>query len=159
MNRRVWTVLTRRWVRLAVRLGIAGCLAGTGYIHADLYVHGYLSIPTVGAGFLLLSAGCFAVALLLPFGDSFILRLGAAGLALGALAGFVASRTVGVFGFTERGLQPAPQALLSVVCEVAALLLLLAWVPVRPGAVSRPTVRSRTATSRSYGSRHPDRAA
>jgi hypothetical protein len=53
-----------------------------------------------------------------------ILRLGAAALALGALGGFLASRTVGVFGFIERGFDPAPQALISVLAEIAVLLLL-----------------------------------
>jgi hypothetical protein len=53
-----------------------------------------------------------------------ILRLGAAALTAGALGGFALSRTVGVFGFVERGLNPAPEALISVLVEIAALLLL-----------------------------------
>ena len=48
-------------------------------------------------------------------------------LALAALAGFTASRTVGVFGFTEHGLQPTPQALLSLLTETGTLLLLAIW--------------------------------
>jgi hypothetical protein len=40
------------------------------------------------------------------------------------LGGFVLSRTVGLYGFVEHGLQPAPQALLSLVFEIAVLLLL-----------------------------------
>ncbi|WP_103336578.1 hypothetical protein [Amycolatopsis sp. CA-126428] len=52
-----------------------------------------------------------------------LLRIAAAGLAAGASAGFVLSRTTGLFGFSERGFQPAPKALLSVVAEVAVVVL------------------------------------
>jgi len=111
---------------LFARLGLAICLAASGYIHAELYVHGYRVIPGIGPSFLLQASGSFAVALLLLVTGSPVLRLGAAGLAAGALAGFVLSRTVGVLGFVEHGLQPAPQALISVLVEVAALVLLAA---------------------------------
>ena len=114
--------MIRAWF---TRIGVAAALAVTGYVHADLYRHGYRGIRFVGPGFLLLSAGCFAVAALLLIGWPVVLRLGAAALAGGALVGFAASRTVGVFGFTERGLQPAPQALLSLLAEVAVLALLV----------------------------------
>jgi hypothetical protein len=112
----------------ATRLLTAAATAGTGYAHADLYInHGYRAIPTIGPAFLLLSGGAFAVAALLLAGDSPVARLGAVGVAVGALGGFILSRTVGVAGFTERGLQPAPQALISLITEVAALTLLVAW--------------------------------
>jgi hypothetical protein len=39
-------------------------------------------------------------------------------------AALAASRSIGVFGFTERGLQPSPQSLISIVVEVMTLLLL-----------------------------------
>jgi hypothetical protein len=42
----------------------------------------------------------------------------------------VLSRTVGVFGFIEKGFDPAPQALLSLLTELAVLGL-LAWAPAR----------------------------
>jgi hypothetical protein len=74
--------------------------------------------------FLLQAAVSFAVAALLVFVAPPILRLLAAGAAAGALFGFLLSRTVGVFGFTERGFDPAPDALLSVVAEVLCLLLI-----------------------------------
>jgi hypothetical protein len=106
------------------RIGAAVCLAASGYLHAELYVHGYRAIPVIGPSFLLQASGSFAVALLLLVGGPAIPRLGAAALAAGALFGFVLSRTVGLFGFVERGLDPAPQALLSLLAEVAVLLLL-----------------------------------
>lgn len=109
-----------------IRVLIAMATAVTGLVHASLYVDGgYRAIHVVGPSFLLLSSGAFAVALLLLISGSPVLRLGAAAVAAGALGGFVMSRTVGVFGFTERGLQPAPQALISLVSELGALVLLL----------------------------------
>lgn len=122
-----------RLVRILTRLGIAAGLAVTGYLHADLYVHGYRSLAVIGPSFLWLAGASFALAALFVVAallvvaaavpEPALLRLAAAGLAAGALAGFVLSRTVGLFGFLERGLQPAPQALLSLVAESAVLLL------------------------------------
>ncbi|MFD9964669.1 hypothetical protein [Amycolatopsis sp. NPDC058986] len=108
-----------------LRLGIAVCLAAGGYVHAELYLHGYRVIPFVGPAFLVQASGSFAIAVLLVFSGSVVLRLAAAGLALGALGGFVLSRTIGVFGFVEYGLQPAPEALVSLLTEAAVLALLL----------------------------------
>ncbi|MFB7666369.1 hypothetical protein ACFC1R_20850 [Kitasatospora sp. NPDC056138] len=111
----------------ATRLAVAATLAGSGYIHARLYLTGYRFIHVVGALFLLQAVAAFAVAALVLFTAPALLRAAAAGVALGALAGFAASRTIGVFGFTEHGLQPAPQALLSLLLEAGTLLLLAAW--------------------------------
>jgi hypothetical protein len=114
---------------LSIRLAAAGCHAASGFIHAELYLHGYRVIPGVGPAFLLQASGAVAVALLLLLTTSVVPRLIAAGLAFGALAGFAASRTVGIFGFVERGLEPAPQALISLLVEVATLALLVVGVP------------------------------
>lgn len=116
----------------AVTTGLRGltavATAVTGYVHYDLYVNGgYRVIPTVGPGFLVLSSGAFAVAVLLLIGDSPVLRLGAAGIAAGALGGFLLSRTAGFFGFTERGLQPSPQSLISLISELGTVALLVSW--------------------------------
>ena len=112
------------------RIASAICLAGSGFMHAQLYVHGYRAIPWIGPMFLLQGAGALAVGLLLLVAGPVVLRLGAVGLAAGALVGFVLSRTVGVFGFTERGFDPQPQALLTLLTELAVLAL-LAWSPAR----------------------------
>jgi hypothetical protein len=109
---------------LLTRAGAASCLAASGLIHAQLYLHGYRTIPGIGPAFLLHASGALAVAVLLLVTAAAVPRLAAAALAVGALGGFAASRTVGIFGFVEHGLQPAPQALISVVTEVAALGLL-----------------------------------
>lgn len=108
----------------SLRVGVAVCLATSGFVHAQLYVHGYRTIPGIGPMFLLQASGSLAVALLLLISAPLVLRLGAAALTAGALGGFALSRTVGVFGFVERGLNPAPEALISVLVEIAALLLL-----------------------------------
>ncbi|MCQ4079373.1 hypothetical protein NGB36_01810 [Streptomyces sp. RB6PN25] len=118
---------TIRAVAIALRLAIVATLAASGYIHAQLYLGEYRFIHIVGDLFLLQASASFAVAVLILFAAPLLLRAAAAGVALGALAGFTASRTVGVFGFTEHGLQPAPQALLSILTETGTLLLLAAW--------------------------------
>jgi hypothetical protein len=107
------------------RLPVAACLATGGYIHAQLYIRGYHAIPYIGTSFRWDAAASFAVAALLLVANPAIVRLAAAGLCLSGLGGFTVSRTIGLFGFTERGLQPAPQALLSVLAWVAALVLLV----------------------------------
>jgi len=110
-----------------IRLAVAVTVAASGYVHAKLYVDGYRFIPHIGPMFLLQAAASFALATLLLFGGPLLVRLAAAGTALGALGGFVLSRTVGILGFTERGFQPHPEALLSVLSELATLGLLAAW--------------------------------
>jgi hypothetical protein len=121
-----------RLVPLVIRLAVAATVAESGYVHAKLYVDGYRFISHIGPMFLLQAAVSFALATLLLFAGPPILRLGAAGTALGALGGFVLSRTVGILGFTERGFQPHPDALLSVLSEIATLGLLAAlWIYLR----------------------------
>lgn len=112
----------------ALRWATAGTLAAGGFVHAQLYVDGYRFVPVVGPLFLLQASVSFALAALLAAGTPpLLLRAAAAGVALGALGGFAASRTVGVFGFTEHGLRPAPQAVLSLLAETGTLLCLAAW--------------------------------
>ncbi|MEU6346080.1 hypothetical protein ABZ883_34585 [Streptomyces sp. NPDC046977] len=119
---------TRTLLIPALRWATAATLAGGGYIHAQLYLAEYRFVHIVGPMFLLQAGASFALAALLLWGSPpLLLRAAAAGVALGALGGFAASRTVGVFGFTERGLQPAPQAVLSLLAETGTLLLLTVW--------------------------------
>ncbi|WUJ67909.1 hypothetical protein OG809_22665 [Kribbella soli] len=106
-------------------LPLSICLATSGFIHAQLYVRSYHFIPTIGPSFHWDAAASIAVAVLLLIRNAGVLRILAAGLCLSGLGGFTLSRTVGLFGFTERGWQPSPQAPLSVVAWVAALVLLL----------------------------------
>ncbi|GAA2776629.1 hypothetical protein GCM10010521_64160 [Streptomyces rameus] len=136
---------SRKPPALALRSATAATLAVGGYIHAQLYADEYRFIHIIGPLFLLQAGASFALAALLPMGTPpLLLRAAAAGVALGALGGFTASRTVGVFGFTEHGLQPAPQALLSLLAEAGTLLLLAVWqmTVTRQHRAARPPVRA-----------------
>lgn len=112
-------------VRAAWRLAVAATLTVSGVIHAQLYLDGYRFIHDIGVMFLVQASVSFAVAALFLIGSPVGLRIVGTGVAVGALAGFVGSRTIGVFGFTEKGFQPAPQALISVLVEVATLALVV----------------------------------
>ncbi|MFB7668678.1 DUF6529 family protein [Kitasatospora sp. NPDC056138] len=118
---------TRSLPALALRLVLAAALAASGYIHAQLYIDGYRFVHIIGSLFLLQASTAFAVAALLLLGAPLLLRIAAAAIAIGALAGFAASRTVGLFGFSEHGLQPAPQAVFSLIAEALALLIVAVW--------------------------------
>ncbi|MGW1405356.1 hypothetical protein [Streptomyces sp. NPDC002403] len=102
---------------------LAAALAGSGYIHAQLYIDGYHFIHVIGPLFLLQAGAAFAVAALLLLAAPLLHPIAAAAaIAIGALAGFATPRTTGLFGFTESGLPPAPQALLSLIAETLTLL-------------------------------------
>ncbi|MFB8280039.1 hypothetical protein [Nocardia colli] len=107
---------------LLVRVGISISLAVSGYLHADLYDHGYRYIHIIGPSFMLQAAASFALALVVLVGP-WTLRAAAGLLAVGALTAFILSRTTGLFGFTEIGWQPAPQAALSVIAEAITAIL------------------------------------
>src|SRR5579884_2817281 len=108
---------------LALRSSLAASLAVGGFIHALLYVHGYRHIPAIGTAFLIQASVAFAVALLILVGGPAWLRWAAAAVAGGALVAFILSRTIGIFGFSERGWQPAPHAAISVTAEPLTVVL------------------------------------
>jgi hypothetical protein len=106
-----------------VRLGLAASLALSAVSHAYLYVHGYQRIPAIGTGFLVQASVSLAIALLIVAGGPAWLRWAGAAMAAGSLVAFALSRTVGLFGFSERGWDPSPHAAISVAAEVVILLL------------------------------------
>lgn len=108
---------------IALRTGMATSLVVSGVSHAQLYVHGYHHIPTIGNAFVLQASVSFAVAALIAVGGPAWLRWVAVGVAGGALVAFALSRTVGIFGFAEKGWEPAPHAMLSAAAEVLTVLL------------------------------------
>ncbi len=120
---------------LAPRILVAVCMAATGLLHADLYLNGYQAIAAIGTAFLWQAAASVALAVLLPIAYPLVLRLLAAAVSAGALGAFALSRTTGLFGFTEYGWQPAPQAVLTVLSESLALVVLaiplLRWARTR----------------------------
>jgi hypothetical protein len=109
------------------RIPIAAGLAVSGTSHANLYAHGYADVPTIGTAFLLQASVFLAVAALILIGGPEWL-VGAAGvLAAGAIGAFALSRTVGLLGFVERGWEPAPHAVVSVLAEFVTVLACGGW--------------------------------
>jgi drug/metabolite transporter (DMT)-like permease len=115
-------------MKFLIRIGLAVSLAVSAASHAYLYVHGYHHIPTIGTAFLIQASACFAVALLILIGGPGWLQWAGAALAGGSLVAFVLSRTVGLFGFSERGWDPSPHAAITVGAEVLTVLLWAAAV-------------------------------
>ncbi len=109
-------------------MGIGATLAVSGVIHAYLYIHGYRYIPTIGPAFLLQASVFCALAVLILAGGPDWLRWAGGVFSVAALAAFALSRTVGLFGFTERGWQPSPHAAVSVIAEVLTVALVTASV-------------------------------
>jgi len=76
------------------------------------------------------------LALLIIIGGPGWLQWVAAAVAGGSLAAFALSRTVGLFGFSERGWDPSPHAVISVAAEVLTVLLwaaaLVGWRRLKP---------------------------
>lgn len=108
---------------ILLRIGLAASLAVSAISHTYLYIHGYQHIPAIGTAFLVQASVSFALALLILLGGPWWLCWGAAAVAGGSLVAFGLSRTVGVFGFVERGWDPAPHAALSVGAELLTVLL------------------------------------
>jgi hypothetical protein len=119
------------------RIGIPAAVAVSGISHTYLYVHGYRHIPTIGAAFVLQASASLAVAVLILVGGPAWLRWAAAMVASGALLAFGLSRTVGLFGFSERGWQPSPYAAVSVVAELLTVALWAAYLASRRRVVDR----------------------
>jgi hypothetical protein len=121
---------------LLLRVGVAASLAVSAASHAYLYIHGYHYIPTIGTAFLIQASVSFSLALLILLGGPWWLRWAAAAVAGGSLVAFVLSRTVGLYGFSERGWDPSPHAAISVAAEVLTVLLwasaLVKWRLPRP---------------------------
>jgi len=112
-------------MKFLLRIVLAASLAISAASHAYLYIHGYHHIPTIGMAFLIQASVSFAVAVLILVGGPGWLRWTAAAVAGGSLVAFTLSRTVGLFGFSERGWDPSPHAAISVSAEVLTVLL---WV-------------------------------
>jgi hypothetical protein len=124
-----------RWLSF----GAAVLVATGGYVHYCLYRNGYRAIPVIGPGFLIqvIGSAAIAVALVVPWRELRIshwvihpateVRLGALALSAGTLIAFgLTRRPGGLFHFQERGFQPAPQALIALVAESGALILVTA---------------------------------
>jgi hypothetical protein len=110
-------------MKFLLRLGLAAALAVSAFSHAYLYIHGYQHIPMIGTAFLVQASVSFSLAVLIVARGPWWIDWAAAAMAAGSLVAFVLSRTVGLFGFSERGWDPSPHAALTVVAEVLCVLL------------------------------------
>jgi hypothetical protein len=133
------------WLRLASppgRIATVLCLAGaallvvSSVIHLHLWSTGYRHIPTIGPLFLLQGIAGIVLALLVAASRRGWAALVGAGFAASTIGGLVLSVEVGLFGFMDS--LHAPDAILSLMVESAALVVLAAAVVVgarRPGRV------------------------
>ena len=110
-----------------------------GYIHLCLYRRGYRFIPGIGVSFLaqIIGSAIIAVTLASLVGSRRVLhigpmsmrlstgaRLSGLGISVSTLIAFWLTRTIGLFSFKERGLNPSPQALIALLAESAVVVLL-----------------------------------
>lgn len=116
---------TRRVEPFGRVLAAVAVLVG-GYVHLRLYDDGYRDVPDVmlGRSFLANAVASGVVVALLATWRSRLALLAGLGIALGTLGAFAKSRIGdGIFGFTETGLQPSPEALVALVSEIAAAVI------------------------------------
>ncbi len=111
----------------ALKLAAAAALLVGGLVHLQLYFAAYRAYPdaNLGRSFLVnaIGSGCVAAALAVRR-ERWVALLGVA-VAGGTLVAFFVTRTSDrLFGFEEKGLQPAPQATIALVVEIAAIVLL-----------------------------------
>ena len=110
-------------MKFLLRLALAVSLAVSAASHGYLYIHGYQHIPMIGTAFLIQASVSFSLALLIVANGPRWLDWAAAAMAGGSLVAFALSRTVGLFGFSERGWDPSPHAAITVAAEVLCVLL------------------------------------
>jgi hypothetical protein len=108
-----------------MRFVAAACLLAAGYVHWHLFEHGYRYIPTIGTMFEINFVASAVVGVVLIFRRDLVVLLAGVALGIGTLGAFVGSRLPGgIFGFQERGLNPAPYGLLALLTEIGAVLTL-----------------------------------
>ncbi len=114
---------------LALRLLAAGFILVGGWVHLKLYMDGYKDFPdhNLGRSFLLNVIASVVVAVAVALWASVISRVAGILLAGATLIAFALSRTdSGIFGFTESGWNPSPEAVIAFIAEVGAIVVLVA---------------------------------
>lgn len=114
-----------------MRLVAALALLVGGLVHLELYFRGgYRSFPdaNLGRSFLLNGVASVLVAAVLLMRRDVIVRLAGIAVAVGTLIAFYLTRQTdtGIFGFTEKGFEPSPQAAIALIAELVAVVVLLA---------------------------------
>jgi hypothetical protein len=122
-----------RWVAALLVLG-------GGAIHLKLYFDGYRDFPNanLGRSFLLNAVASLVVAILLVVWRNPLSLVAGLVFVNATLIAFAVSRTsTGVFDFTETGFNPSPEAVLSLVFEIGAAVVLLLLLVVEWGTARR----------------------
>jgi hypothetical protein len=122
-----------RWVAALLVLG-------GGAIHLKLYFDGYRDVPNanLGRSFLLNAVASLVVAILLVVWRNPLSLVAGLVFVNATLIAFAVSRTsTGVFDFTETGFNPSPEAVLSLVFEIGAAVVLLLLLVVEWGTARR----------------------
>ena len=106
----------------------AALILGGGAIHLKLYFDGYRDFPNanLGRSFLLNAIAALVVAILLVVWRNPLSLVAGLVLVNATLLAFAVSRTSsGIFDFTETGFNPSPEAVLSLVFEIGAAVVLV----------------------------------
>jgi plastocyanin len=107
-------------------IGAIALLIG-GLVHLQLYFEGYRSIDKIGPSFLLNAIASGVVAAALACRREWLVKLAGIGVAAGTIGAFIISRQgEGLFDFREHGLHPSPQAIIALVVEIVAIIVLVA---------------------------------
>jgi hypothetical protein len=120
----------------ALRYVAAALILVGGLVHLKLYDDGYKDVPNqnLGRSFLLNAAASVIVAVAIVVSRHVLALLAGLVLVNGTLLAFALSRGPGIFGFTETGWNPSPEAAIALVCEIAAAVLLLVLLAPRRAA-------------------------
>ena len=109
-----------------VRMLAATAVLVSGAVHLKLYDDAYRDVPNymLGRSFLANAVASGVVAVLLVHWRSRWSLLAGLAIAVGTLAAFSWSRLgQGIFGFSEKGLQPAPEVVVALAAEVLAVVV------------------------------------
>ena len=113
---------------LVARFVAAALVLAGGIVHLKLWSGTYQDIPSVGPSFMANFIASVVVAIALVLWRHWVVVVAALALVNGTLLGFALSRTDrGIFDFTERGFDPSPEAVLALVFEIGAAIVLL-WL-------------------------------
>jgi hypothetical protein len=120
-----------------LRIVVAVLLVAGGLIHLKLYNDGYKDFPNdnLGRSFLLNVAASIVAAVIVVVWRSPWALLPGLLVVDGTLLAFGMSRTSrGIFGFNEQGFHPSPEAVLALIVEIGAAVLILVLLARELGA-------------------------
>ena len=118
-----------RHVATPLRYLAAGLLLIGGLVHLKLYEQSYKDISgNIGKAFLANVVASVVVAIAVALRRDLIVRLAGIAVAGGTILAFIKSRNGGIFGFSESGLNPSPEALIALIVEIAAIVVLVVLI-------------------------------